>query len=317
MSTNELVFKDIKWGGLGTILCTVSSMISMEQPTVWELSNSKDSDIALGNFITESFDIPSTKFRFNYRTDTSKSVEQDITDVNKFFSSYIPATYITHNKSKFEIRSEFNTKKPCVGVSLYCRNTKPGDFNYTSFDKKGNPYNKWPEIKMWPLDINLKIIKLLINAGYDIITFDSPFMELHDKIYMLNNYCDFVIGYEGAIQHLAHSLNIPSIVLPWRQNNNHLYNQSLHLDKKTWFFKDIRKLLNYSYSDIIELRDRLASDNGNNIFLNSNIGFSNDYKLIEIDGKKTQWEYFNERSIEFLSHIPNKKIGGIKDFYYF
>jgi hypothetical protein len=317
MSINELIFKDIKWGGLGTILCTVSSMISMERPVVWELNNSKDNDISLGNLITESFDISPTKFRFNHQTDTTEHIEHDITDVNKFFSPYIPATYINHNKSRFEIRSEFNIKKPCVGVSLYCRHTTPGDFTYTPFNEKRNLYNKWPEMKMWPLDVNLRILKLLVNAGYDIITFDSPFIKLHDKIYMLNNYCDFVIGYEGAIHHLAHSLNIPSIVLPWRQNNKHFYNQTLHLDKKTWIFEDIRKILNFSHDDIIRLRDQLANNNGNNIFLNSDVGFSTDYKLIEINGKKTQWQYFNEHSIEFMSHIPNKKIGGIKDFYYF
>lgn len=322
MSTNKLVFDNIKYGGLGTILCTISSMLSMDKSVVWKLDRSSNSDMALGDYITTCLNIHPDKFKFEYNTDTTHRVENNVTDINKFFSPYIPVEYIMHNEQRFDLTTDYSLRKPCVGLAMYHRKTAPGDFNYSPFSKKtGELKNEWPELKMWPMDVNLKIIELLTRAGYDVITFDNTTIRLNDKIHMLNSYCDFVIGYEGGLHHLAHILKIPSIVLPWRVyswgKDQQVYVHSLHIDKKTWIFESIDEFLNYTPTDLIQLRDKLVNDNGNNIFLNNEIGISETYRSIKVNEKLINWPFFNNHGIEFISHIQNKKIGGIKEFYYF
>lgn len=327
MSTEQLVFKEIKIGGLGTAISSISAMISIEQPVIWQVDGSTESERAMLQYIVDCYGISRDSFRF-YFPDTPLGQRKDITDICKFFSPYIPAEKIIYHEKSFDIRKE-DTKKPCVGLALYDKRKSITDSNNRPFfETDAVKYqNSWPEKKMWPLETNLKLINLLLSAGYDIMSLDSAALRLDDKIYMLNEHCDLVIGYEGGLHHIAHTLNIPSIVLPWSYpvdpTDNELVIHSLHLDKKTWFPSSVDDVLNLTPETLYDLRNQLVADQGNNIFLNNKIGFSKDYRKLRIhDGfsdsfKEVSWHHFIPPTHNVISHIINKKIGGINDFYYF
>jgi len=327
MSTNEIVFKEIKLGGLGTVISSVSAMASIENPVVWEVDGTTEPERAMLQYVVDCYDVPKDKFRFEF-PNTPLGDRVDITDISKFFSPYITADRIIYQDKSFPIRTE-DVKKPCVGLSLYDKRKTINDPNHGSFTQAEfkKKRNSWPERKMWPLETNLKIINLLLSAGYDLISLDSNALRLDDKIYMLNEYCDFVIGYEGGLHHIAHTLNIPSIVLPWSNPYPHydsgFFIHALHLDKKTWIAPTIEDVLNLTPQTLSELRNQLAVGQGNNMFLNNKVGFSKDFQRIRIhDGdkatfKQARWEFFVPSTHNIISNITDKRIGGIQEFYYF
>ena len=332
MSTNEIVFKEIKLGGLGTVISSVSAMVSIKNPVVWKVDGTTESERALLQYVIDCYDVPKDNFRFEF-TDSPLGDRVDITDIGKFFSPYITSDRIIYHDKSFPIRTE-DVKKPCVGLALYDKRKTVNDPNHGAFTQAEfkKKQQSWPERKMWPLETNLKIINLLLSAGYDLISLDSNALRLDDKIYMLTEHCDFVIGYEGGLHHLAHTLNIPSIVLPWSYPYPHDYNDSfihdsfihaLHLDKKTWIAPTIEDVLNLTPQSLDELRNQLAAGHGNNMILNNKVGFSKDFQQIRIHNgdKKTFkqycWQFFTPHTYNIISNITDKRIGGIQEFYYF
>ena len=327
MSINEIVFKEIKLGGLGTVISSVSAMVSIENPVVWQVDGTTGPERALLQYVVDCYDVSKDKFRFEF-PDSPLGDRVDITDICKFFSPYISFDRIIYHDKSFPIRTE-DVKKPCVGLALYDKRKTINDPNHRPFTQAEfkKTQNSWPERKMWPLETNLKIINLLLSAGYDVISLDSNALRLNDKIYMLNEHCDFVIGYEGGLHHLAHTLNIPSIVLPWScpysHNNSDFFIHALHLDKKTWFVQTIEDVLNLTPQSLDESRNQLAAGHGNNMFLNNKVGFSKDFQQIRIHNgdketfKQYRWPFFTPPTHNIISNITDKRIGGIQEFYYF
>jgi len=203
--------------------------------------------------ITEDFSIQS-------ETDSNKRLG----DYCKFFSPYI---------KHHEFRRFRQSGLPCI--ALVCVNGNLEDWNF-SLDNHTFPFNKFYPKAYW-----LKLMNLILDSGYEVMTINSEDISLNQKINILSEYCDAVIGYEGGLHHLSHCLNIPSIIVPWRmfpltewptppEHFQYTIHQ-LHIDKRTWILDSSDELLNYAPNGLRLLIDSLYDNRGNNMYLSGKL----------------------------------------------
>jgi hypothetical protein len=124
-----------------------------------------------------------------------------------------------------------------------------------------NPGFVYPESKIYSIDEYSKIYKLIKTYGYEVITLDNKDVSLEDKVHLISEYCECVIGYEGGTAHLCHMLNIPYIMLPWRVTFDA---KLLHLDEKTYFLDSLDHLLSWKKEDLDLCIKKLHNGNTNN-----------------------------------------------------
>ena len=169
------------------------------------------------------------------------------------------------------------------------------------------------------------LFRSLKRSGYDVITFDNAHTTIEQKLFMLNEFCDCVITYEGGLALMAHVLKIPSIILPWHHSPEgtelkgdwcSLYYQSIHLSKNTWFVESVSELLSWSPEKLKEVIDLCHDGKGNNLFFAAEqiTIFENlsecrlhlTDRILKFKLVLTAWEK------EFIkSHIPNRNTAHI------
>lgn len=154
--------------------------------------------------------------------------------------------------------------KHCVALAMH-----HGHGLSASDGHQGMPYNKFATAEEYN-----SIFQHLTSLGYDVITMNQSNMTLEQKIFVLNELCDFVIGYEGGLGHLAHVLGIPYFCLPWRLNDmGHpgqqpglwYEAQRFHADPRTWFLTDAEEFLSWDKDQLTNKINTLLADQGNNI----------------------------------------------------
>ena len=187
----------------------------------------------------------------------------ELSDCSKFLSPYIqPNTVNVFGKSVPIGRK----KKPCIGLCIH-RSSIAGYDNLLT--------DIFPDNRQYPMDVNFEIIKLILKSEYDVITINSHDISLEHKVSMMNELCEAVISYEGGIAHLAHVLQIPTIILPWRlgkhgrppNRSEKLFTHSVHMDRKTWFLESVDELLNWSPDQLRFKIRELHNNLSNNIYL--------------------------------------------------
>lgn len=155
-------------------------------------------------------------------------------------------------------------RKTCVALAMHHNGglTDPTGVN-------GMPYNKFATAQEYN-----QIFQQLTAHGYDVVTMNQTAMSLEQKIYVLNELCDFVVGYEGGLGHVAHVLGIPYFCLPWQLNDmGHPGVQPglwyephrFHADRRTWFLQSADEFLSWNSQDLAQMVDQLINDQGNNI----------------------------------------------------
>ena len=143
------------------------------------------------------------------------------------------------------------------------------DGNYVKdaefFSNINNQDDPYPFIKFHTKKTYNEILDLVQATGYDPVIIDSRDISVEHKVFMLNELCDFVIGYEGGMCHLAHSLKIPAVILPWRVVPGETQQPDfLHLDRRTYFVRDANEILSWSTTDLKTLIDGLYNETGYN-----------------------------------------------------
>lgn len=195
-------------------------------------------------------------------------------------------------------------RRPYIGIACYDDSGRV--FNLNDLDLT------YPKNKLYPVENYTEIFKIIKNAGYDVVTFDSKEISKTEKARIIEDLCECVIGYEGGIAHLCHMLDVPYIMLPWR--NHQGLEQIMHLDNKTYFLNSVHELLNWvndNQSMLLETLDKLNNGLGNNKFLNgtSNIQIDNDFKLVE--NRNVLPIVFNDTEKKFFKdHMQLLKVGG-------
>lgn len=239
------------------------------------------------------FNIPDEKISLSVTDDMSDNIFWELSDVGKLTSPYISPNEVFVKDTVLRVGQK--TEKPCIALACY------QDYqhleNYDKFD-----YN-WPNNRYWSIEEYSKIFQLIKNAGYEVITLDNHGISLDDKVYWLNEYCEAVIGYEGGLCHLAHTLRIPSIILPWRPYETFLNIDSLHLDRKTYFVREFEEILNWNKFTLQDIIEQLQNQITNNIFYTSDVSFSPDlseYKIVNKNKEYSMLAGFRQFELDFF-----------------
>lgn len=197
-----------------------------------------------------------------------------------------------------------NLSRRYIGLSMYSD-------SFLLFDNKdilnNDDHLKYPKYKSYPIEQYAEIFEIIKRAGYDVITFDNKNILTIDKMHLIENFCECVIGYEGGIAHLCHMLNVPYIMLPWRIDINNDIRELLHLDEKTYFLKSINEFLNCKNNEKKYLNDliyELNQDNGNNIFLNNDnkLYINENFEIFKSNGDLIHTEISPEEKQFFRLH---------------
>ena len=178
---------------------------------------------------------------------------------------------------------------------------------FSNIKDQDDPY---PFIKFHTKETYNAIVDLIQATGYDPVIIDSRDISIEHKVFVLNELCDFVIGYEGGMCHLAHSLKIPAVILPWRVVPGETQQTDfLHLDRRTYFVRDVNEISSWSVEHFKTLIDGLYNETGYNNQWMTESTFPDPAKFID---------YFKTRSTESftiqidwaLQYMDNPTLGG-------
>lgn len=213
--------------------------------------------------------------------------------------------------------------KPCVGLAMHHAGGTIGNNNGDPLgelrDVKDFPYNKFATY-----DTYSRIIKLVTDMGYDIITLNSARVNLEHKCYMLNNLCDVVIGYEGGVIQLAHTLKVPAIVLPWMawfDGDTHWKTGNLwdperieahtyHIDRRTHFLSGPEEIFEWNQEQLLAMIDSLHQGQGNNIFFTDRVRIDLNQLDVTHLSENRRLGLLSDATKAFIrAHIANPGIG--------
>ena len=216
------------------------------------------------------FNISNDRLLVNQSNTLVDPLLTDLGDAGKFFSPYIQAERINVMGKSIPVGK---TKRNFIALASCGSNIL---HNLDSFPKKSFPYNRFYSKEYWT-----KVVGMIWSAGYEVLSLNSQKITLEEKVYLLNEQCFAVIGYEGGLCHLAHTLKIPSIILPWHLDLNgeyrdHLYYaaQRLHVDPRTWFVESADELLTWNAHNLRTKIRQLEAGQGNSVYMNKGLEFN-------------------------------------------
>jgi hypothetical protein len=188
------------------------------------------------------------------------------------------------------------------------------DGNYAKdsefFSNIKNHEDPYPFIKFHTKETYNAILDLVQSAGYDPVIIDNRDISVEHKVFILNELCDFVIGYEGGMCHLAHSLKIPAIILPRREYPGQYHiTDFLHLDKRTYLVRDIKELKSWTADVLTDLVTDLHNETGYNNQWMTATNFPDPTEFVE-HFRAGSHESFAMQIDWALQYMDNPTLGG-------
>jgi hypothetical protein len=259
LENRNVIEYELSKTGLGTTIGILSMLLHSKKSVLLHVpaSNTTVRDLK------QIFNITDEQLQIVTKEELTNDIAERCTDQSKFYSPYLTADFVNLFRTQCRTGKQ---NKPCIGLSTW---NLQHDF----------PAGGFPYHRLYPREFWVKVTNLLFSAGYDVISLNSNDISLEQKIYMMNELCDGVISYEGGIAHLAHSLKIPCVILPWHRCPDgapapddlfyapHRY----HIDSKTWFVQSGDELLSWSPDRLKAMIDTLNSVGGNHLFRNRDI----------------------------------------------
>lgn len=182
-------------------------------------------------------------------------------DSSKVFSPYFNADF--YMKDGVKIERNYKRGKKKIALSMYSFSTA------NEVDSELDAGNRvFPYYRYYHFNEYQKIVELVMRAGYDIVTLNTR-RSLVEVLDILNS-CDALISYEGGIAHLAHVIELPCIILPWRADADmkeelHIQRPKvLHLDRKTYILDSIDEITGWDSAQLLDIIDKLYDERGNN-----------------------------------------------------
>ena len=213
--------------------------------------------------------------------------------------------------------------KPCIGLAMHHAGGSIGNDNTDPLGEqreiKDFPHNKFATYETYS-----RIIKLITDSGYDVVTFNTPKTTVEYKSFLLNNLCDCVIGYEGGAIQLAHVLQVPAIVLPWNTwidgdsrwkdgtpwDPHRIESHKYHIDRRTYFLQSQEEILSWDREKLRSVVDSLYNRQGNNFLFDSGVTVDMETLVVDCVFEKNVLCTLPETSKAFIrTHIANPKIG--------
>lgn len=272
--------------GLGTELCAFSTFVNS---TVGMLYVNGSVENHSFNRFKKIFNISDNQLILkSYNETHADDVFVSPIDLFKLYSPYV-------------IKERSDRARKYVGLSCY----HSADFMFDCTDMNTG----YPNSKLYPIEIYQRLFQVIKSWGYDVITFDSRDTLIEDKADIIYNMCDFVIGYEGGIAHLAHMLDTPTFILPWRVNT--VLPELLHLDKKTYFCQSVNEVLKWSRSEVTEKVYQLNRKETNNRFLNNQLELINNNYSFSVTGEDISPKLLGRDEIHYVKNFCQPlRLGG-------
>jgi len=249
---------NIRPNGLGIIITQLSFLLAMGRPVRAVVSNQDNIIYDLKHIFNISDDVLTIELGTHGHPDLE-------TDELCTYAPYFHTDTITLFGKQFATGKR---GKPCVALAMHHGRGLSDDHN-----QQGMPYNKFATAEQYG-----QMFTKLTNMGYDVITMNQSRVGLEHKCYMLNELCEFVIGYEGGLGHLSHVLQIPYFCLPWqfddmgnpgRQPGLWYESHRFHADRRTWFLHDADEFLNWNQEELDRKIEQLHDQQGNNVLFES------------------------------------------------
>jgi len=213
--------------------------------------------------------------------------------------------------------------KPCIGLAMHHAGGTLGGNDFDPLGEK-RALKDFPFNKFATYDTYSKIIKLITDSGYDVITFNSPKINVEYKSFLLNNLCNCIIGYEGGAIQLAHTLKVPAIVLPWNAwfdgethwkdgtpwDSERVEAHKYHIDRKTYFLKSQEEILSWDNFQLKTMIDTLYNNKGNNILFSEQLTIDPADLTVNLPNYRNFMALLTDSAKDFIrEHIQDPKIG--------
>ena len=261
--TDTIVYQG-RPAGLGVIITQLSFLLCTQRSIELWVPNSDNLAVAIKRIWRIADDQLTIKIGTNPNAIPNLESDELCT-----YAPYLSSNIIELYGKEFHVGKR---NKPCVALCMH-HGTGLGE----NINPKYMPYNKYASREEYQ-----QIFQRLCDLGYDVIVINRSDITIEQKAYLLNELCEFVIGYEGGLHHLAHCLKIPCIVLPWKYNDTggdpvypgmYYETHRFHADRKTYFLNTINDFLEMSDSEIKDLIDQLHLGKGNNILFSPQVTF--------------------------------------------
>jgi hypothetical protein len=172
---------------------------------------------------------------------------------------YTPDTILAYGQSFSTDKPPLLSGKPgrpCVAIAINNGRSVPS-YQHKQIDRL--PYCKYYPQEYWK-----EAFDLVTRCEYDVMVIDSMNITIEQKAFLLNEFCMALIGYEGGLCHLAHTLKIPTFILPWTNNDNRMSEIfTMHFDKRTWFLESGNELINWTAEEFNQKITDLNNSKGN------------------------------------------------------
>jgi len=262
-------------GGLGSFIAYLSMIIDTGKPVILKTRNT------VFDHLKKIFRIPDNQLTVIFDENHIDDDTEVCSDTCKIFNPYFDVKTIHVLGQNFEVNTN-NIKKSYIGLACY------QDFKHlTQYDKDDLT---WPNYRYYSIEEYAELVKFIKQIGYEVLTLDARDSSPEQKVYLINEMCQCVIGYEGGMHHIAHLLKIPSIILPWRQWSStdidldelmqDLMQHLLHLDTRTYFAKSLTEITRWDQTKFNEMIEKLNNEKGNNIFINKDVYLANDLQTL-------------------------------------
>lgn len=241
-------------------------------------------------------------------------------DLMKAFVPYFTADTVQLFGKDYSVGSR---NKPCIGLAMHHAGGNLSNDNPDPLGEnravKDFPYNKFATYETYS-----GIIKLITDAGYDVITLNTQRVDLEHKAFLLNNLCDCVIGYEGGAMQLAHTLKVPCIILPWNSwidgdthwkdgspwDPTRIESHKYHIDRRTWFLKAPEEILAWDRDRLKSTIESLYAGQGNNFLFGNDIVLDTQTLQVDTAREKNILSTLPEVTRTFIrEHIASPRIG--------
>ena len=244
----------IRPAGLGIIITQLSFLLALRRPVVAVVADANHMLYDLKRI----FQIPDGQLTIELGTAGWPDLETDE------LCTYAPYFHPDRIQLQGQVYSTQPRPRPCIALAMHHGSGLGADQQLRRM-----PYNKFASADQYN-----RAFQLLTDSGYDVITMNQVSMSIEQKIWLLNELCDAVVGYEGGLQHLAHVLKIPCIVFPWQYNDSGhapeypgmwYETHRFHADTRSWFLRTVDEFLAWTPT---QLRDRIRSlslEQGNNV----------------------------------------------------
>lgn len=226
------------------------------------------------------YNIPDSKLSISIVDHMPDSIIWEISDVGKLTSPYISPEFLNIRDQQVKVFSKLD--KCCIALTCYTNFQDLEKYDSTDYN---HPNNRYLSIEQYS-----RIFQLIKQSGYEVMTLDNVNISLEEKVYLLNEFCAAIIGYEGGLCHLAHTLNIPAIILPWKPYEAFFCGlDSLHIDRKTYFVRSIEEFNNWSKFDLLNILEQTNDGITNNIFYTGEVKFAKDFSDYKITADNKQY----------------------------